>query len=64
MANMDGWEVSRQMNQLRPDFPIIIATGWNVSVEDARERGVLVNGILKKPFGMQELAQAIEEALG
>jgi CheY-like chemotaxis protein/two-component sensor histidine kinase len=64
MANMDGWEVSRQMNQLRPDFPIIIATGWNVSVEDARERGVRVNAILKKPFGMQELAQAIEEALG
>jgi PAS domain S-box-containing protein len=64
MPKMDGWEVARQMNQLRPDFPIIVATGWDVSLEDARDRRVRVNAILKKPFGMQELSQAIEQALG
>jgi CheY-like chemotaxis protein len=64
MPVMDGWEVSHQMNQLLPEFPIIMATGWNVSLEDARDRQVRVKAILKKPFGMQELAQAIEEALG
>ena len=63
MPNIDGWEVSRRINRLRPDFPIIVATGWNVSVEDGREQGAQVRAVLKKPFGIQELDQAIEEAL-
>jgi CheY-like chemotaxis protein len=64
MPDMDGWEVSRQMNQISPDFPIIVATGWNVSLEDARDKGVRIKAVLRKPFGMKELAQAIELALG
>lgn len=64
MPNMDGWEVSRQLNQRCPDFPIIIATGWDLSLEDASDRQVRVNAILKKPFGMQELEQAVEQAMG
>jgi hypothetical protein len=43
---------------------IIVATGWNVSSEDARDKGARINAVLKKPFGMKELAQAIELALG
>jgi two-component system, OmpR family, copper resistance phosphate regulon response regulator CusR len=59
MPVMDGWEVSRQMNQLCPDFPIIIATGWNLSIEDARDKRAQVKAVLKKPFEIQELAQAM-----
>jgi CheY-like chemotaxis protein len=61
---MEGWEVSRHMNQISPDFPIIVATGWNVSLEDARDKGVRIKAVLRKPFGLKELAQAIELALG
>ena len=63
MPNMDGWEVSRHINGMRPEFPIIVATGWNVSVEDGKEQGAEVRAVLKKPFGMRDLSDAIDEAL-
>jgi CheY-like chemotaxis protein len=64
MPGMDGWEVSHRMLQQRPNFPIIVATGWNVSVEDCREQGIGVRAVLKKPFGMYDLDRAVQEALG
>jgi CheY-like chemotaxis protein len=63
MPNMDGWELSRQLNQRCPDFPIIVATGWNVSVEDGQDQGAGIKAVLHKPFGMHELARTVEDAL-
>lgn len=63
MPDMDGWELSRQINQRCPDFPIVVATGWNVSVEDGKEQGARIRAVLQKPFGMHELARAVEDAL-
>lgn len=63
MPNMDGWELTRQLNQRCDVFPIIVATGWNVSIEDGQEQGVRINAVLHKPFGMHELARAVEDAL-
>ncbi|MDA0733734.1 MAG: response regulator [Chloroflexi bacterium] len=63
MPNMDGWEVSRRINEMNPAFPIILATGWNVSVEEACEKGAQVRAVLRKPFGMQELSSAIGQAM-
>lgn len=63
MPKMDGWEVSRRINKLNPEFPIILATGWNVSVEEGRDQGAQVRAVLKKPFGMQDLSSAITQAL-
>ena len=59
MPEIDGWEVSRRMNQARPGVPIIVATGWNMRVEDGEERGAKVSAVLKKPFGLDELIGAI-----
>lgn len=63
MPNMDGWEVSRRINQMRPDFPIIVATGWNVNIEDGNEQGARVQAVLKKPFAMHDLDRAVNAAL-
>ena len=63
MPLMDGWEVTKRINGMRPEFPIILATGWNVSVDEGLERGAQVKSVLRKPFGMQELSSAINQAL-
>ena len=63
MPLMDGWEVTKRINGLRPEFPIILATGWNVSVDEGLERGAQVKSVLRKPVGMQELYSAIDQAL-
>jgi DNA-binding response OmpR family regulator len=64
LPRLDGWEVSRQINRIRPDVPVIVATGWSTTVADAEGRGAVVRAVLRKPFGMRELAGAIIEATG
>ena len=32
MPEVDGWQVSRRVNELRPEVPIIVVTGWNMTV--------------------------------
>ena len=63
MPDMDGWEVSRQISGINPHVPIIMATGWNMTVEDGQEQGVVIDSVLRKPFAMVELTEAIEVAM-
>ncbi len=62
MPVMDGYELARRLNLQRPGFPILVATGWDVSMEDVKERGAVVRGVVKKPFSLKELAEAVNQA--
>jgi PAS domain S-box-containing protein len=63
MPQMDGWEVAHRINELNSEFPIVLATGWNVSLEEGLEHGAQIRAVLKKPFGMQDLNSAIDRAM-
>ena len=63
MPEMDGWEVSRRINEIRSGVPIIVATGWNMKVEDGDVRGAVVSAVLKKPFGLEQLNDAVANAI-
>jgi CheY-like chemotaxis protein/anti-sigma regulatory factor (Ser/Thr protein kinase) len=63
MPEMDGWEVPRRINQTRPGVPIIVATGWNMKVEVGDERGAVISAVLKKPLGLEELNDAVADAI-
>ena len=64
MPEVDGWAVSRRVNELRPEVPIIVVTGWNMTVEDGREQGATVDSVLRKPFAMADLIDAVDHATG
>ncbi len=59
LPEMDGWEVCRRINRIYPDMPVIVTTGWTVSVDAVRELGACVSAVLSKPFDMQQLLDAI-----
>ena len=63
MPGMTGDKLAAQLLDIRPDLPIIIATGFStwMSNHKARELGVRV--LIQKPFVMNELAGAIRQAL-
>jgi DNA-binding response OmpR family regulator len=61
MPDLDGREVARAIKSARSDTPVLLLTGW-ADTADATATG-LVNGILKKPFGLDELAEAVRTAL-
>ena len=64
MPKVDGWEVSHRVNDLRPQVPIIVVTGWNMTVEDGREQGAIVDSVLRKPFAKADLIEAVDHVTG
>jgi len=62
-GGMTGFDVADQALALRPDLKVLLATGYAKGVEphDAAENGEY--RILRKPYGMKELAQVLRELL-
>jgi signal transduction histidine kinase/FixJ family two-component response regulator len=60
MPNMTGTQLVQQVAGLRPDLPIILATGYG-EVPPGFETSVIKLG---KPFGQNQLEQAVAQALG
>ncbi len=63
MPGMNGAELAREVRARRPDVPIVFVTGYSESEQLERAIGGEVH-VLKKPFGLQELAQTLQQVLG
>jgi PAS domain S-box-containing protein len=61
MPGMSGVELARALRATCPDLPIIIVTGY-VETTDVDGR-IEYAAVLKKPYRMNELAAAVEDAL-
>ena len=60
MPGMDGIALARRMGELYPELPILLATGYSA---DLAENGTSEFPLLRKPFGIEDLARALHEAL-
>jgi CheY-like chemotaxis protein len=62
MPVMGGGEALARMNELRPDIPIVISSGYGeIAVRAQFTRGLA--GVLRKPFTMAELQDKIAAVL-
>jgi PAS domain S-box-containing protein len=63
MPEMNGIELTAHIMKIRPDTPIILASGFlqTETKNDAREAGV--SSIVHKPFELQELVEQIRAVL-
>ncbi len=64
MPRMTGTELTRAVLAIRPDLPVVLVTG-RISEDDRRllePSGI--RELILKPFGMDQLARAIERAAG
>jgi PAS domain S-box-containing protein len=62
MPGMNGAEIARAALALKPDLPILFVTGYAESAQIEEVLGGAA-AILRKPFGAEELAAAIDAAL-
>lgn len=60
-GGMNGLELAREITQRFPGIPVLLATGYSVSAQDAVRQGVVV---LQKPYDLESLRRAIREASG
>ena len=54
-GKMDGLDLAHRLRQIRPDLPILLATGYS----DAAVNAGGVFPILRKPYEIHQLSQAI-----
>jgi CheY-like chemotaxis protein len=63
MPNMGGVELAAAIQQIRPDVPIILTTGFQRQIDAASAKRLGVKEVLFKPFTAEELGNAIRSAL-
>ncbi len=63
MPGLNGEKLGRELLQLRPDLPILIATGFSVVMTPRRALEAGFRGLLAKPTSMQTLAETVRLAL-
>ena len=63
MPGMTGDELSVQILRLRPDIPIVLATGYGPALSDDRARQIGISTVLRKPLTLKELTDALRAAL-
>jgi PAS domain S-box-containing protein len=64
MPVMGGEEALRRMQTIRADVPVVLTSGFNETEVVRQFAGKHLAGFLQKPFTAQQLAQAIQKAVG
>jgi PAS domain S-box-containing protein len=64
MPKMTGTELAKEIQDLRPDVPVIICSGFSEKIRAEELKSLKnIHTVIKKPFVMQELGQKIRKAL-
>lgn len=63
MPKMSGLDMAEKLLQIRPGFPIVLCTGFDVTMDEEKifERGV--SGIIHKPILRRDMAIMVRKAL-
>jgi PAS domain S-box-containing protein len=63
MPGMSGVDLAERILKVRPDLPIVIATGYGNVMTEERARELGVRPLLYKPFTLTVLSDALADAL-
>jgi PAS domain S-box-containing protein len=63
MPDMTGVELASRIREVRPEMPVILASGYRSAAleRDAKERGI--SDVLRKPLRQADLARALRQVL-
>lgn len=63
MPGMTGIQLLREIRKLNPEFPAIICTGYSDVIDQKDVSHLDLNGILRKPYKLAELAEILRGVL-
>jgi DNA-binding NtrC family response regulator len=58
-GSMDGLTLARAIKQIRPQMPVLLATGYSKAADNAKTKFP----ILRKPYQIQELGRAVAKLM-
>ena len=59
MPECSGWDLAKQSKTKSPDKPVVLVTGWGLTLDPEQMNSGLVNGVLSKPFTFDELQRVL-----
>ncbi len=59
MPECSGWDLAKQSKELYPNKPVVLVTGWGLTLDPEQMKSGLVNRVLAKPFTLDELRNTI-----
>lgn len=62
MPGMTGLELSRKLQEKRPDLPIILCTGFNDVISQQEAKSFGIKELLLKPAGSKDIKDAVRRA--
>jgi PAS domain S-box-containing protein len=63
MPKMTGDELAVRLLRIRPDLPIILATGYSQNITEAKARAMGIKAFALKPLVIEKLSQLIRQVL-
>lgn len=63
MPDLSGTQLAQQVRELRPDLPVVVASGYGGPDLQQKARDTGVARVVTKPFESAHIAQALSEAL-
>jgi PAS domain S-box-containing protein len=64
MPNMSGVDLAKALIEIRPELPVILATGYSTAINPEKAQALGIRELLLKPNTAQSLGEAIRRALG
>jgi signal transduction histidine kinase/ActR/RegA family two-component response regulator len=64
MPSLSGADLARLMLEIRPELPVILATGYSTTINPEKAQAIGIRELLFKPNTTQSLSAAIRRALG
>lgn len=64
MPMVDGIALALKVAKERPGLPILMMTGYPNERQRAHNLDVLIHDVIVKPFTLEEVCQAVDQALG
>lgn len=59
MPECSGWDLAKQSKAKYPNKPVVLVTGWGLTLDPEQMKSGLVNGVLSKPFTLDELQRTL-----
>ncbi len=63
MPHITGYQLSRQLIEIRPDIPIVLCTGFHEKVSDRASKEIGIREVVMKPILQDVLSQTIRKVL-
>lgn len=62
MPGASGLDVARRLKEIAPGVPVILVTGWEVTIQPEQLRAVGIIDVLHKPFRIEQLTEIVRSA--